>query len=113
MVTFANPTTITRIRPSGVDQYGDPLPATELDVAGCGVWNRDANSTAPDEDTYQRDTVINGYGVLAPPGSDFRPTDKVRLRGVVYELVGEPVLLESPLTGTNAGVQLMLRHVEG
>lgn len=113
---FPNGETVTRLRPLGLDQFGDPLPGTitELDIPGCAVWPRDGNAAGGNENTDFRNTVISGLMILAPPGSDIEPTDRFRVRGLVYEVDGEPgVWGPSPLTGTEAGVQVALKRVEG
>lgn len=113
---FPHGETVTLVRPPGRDQYGDPLPGTgtETDYHSCAVWPRDGNAAGGNENTDFRNTVIIGLMVLVPPGADVEPTDRMRVRGVLYEVDGEPgVWGPSPLTGTEAGVQVALKRVEG
>lgn len=88
MIQFAEfpPTeTLTAVRPGGKDKFGDPLPATETDVAGCVVWPRSSTETE-----NHSDTVIVGLSVLFPSGTDIKATDQVRRAGVLYDVDGEP-----------------------
>lgn len=61
-----------------------------------------------------RDTVIVGYTVYAPAGSDFLTTDRVRVRGDVCEITGWPGDWgRSPFTGTRGPVQFAADRVTG
>jgi hypothetical protein len=61
-----------------------------------------------------RDTVIVGYTVYAPHGSDILTTDQFRIRGEVCEVTGEPGDWgQSPFTGTPGPVQFAADRVTG
>ncbi|MEU7609548.1 hypothetical protein [Micromonospora sp. NPDC049204] len=65
-----------------------------------------------DEDTATgSEGVIVGLTGFGPPGSDVLPTDRMEVRGVVYEVVGEVGEWRSPLTGWRPGVEVALRRV--
>lgn len=102
--------TVTRLRPPATDDYGDPLPGStgELDIPGCVVWPRGSSET-----NDASNTVIVGLELLAPAGTDLVPTDKVRVRGDVYDIDGDVGEWTSPFTGTSAGLQVALKKVEG
>lgn len=79
--------TVVRIRPPGRDPYGDPLPrwTTEVEIPGCRL------APGPSRElglgTNQVDSDATLYG---PPGIDVEPTDRLRVRGQVYSVVGDP-----------------------
>ncbi len=96
--------TVTVIRPPARDRFGDRMPGadTEFDVPGCLF--APGPSREPGFATNQVDTDGTVY---APPGADFLATDKVRVRGDVYTVVGKP-----QVWGTT-GVVVALRQVTG
>ncbi|MFI8872496.1 hypothetical protein [Streptomyces sp. NPDC055243] len=66
------------------------------------------------DDQQARDTVIVGWTVYAPAGSDWRTTDQVRVRGEVCEITGEPGDWgRNPFTGTHGPVQFAADRVTG
>ncbi|MFB9485158.1 hypothetical protein ACFFSH_38185 [Streptomyces filamentosus] len=73
--------------------------------------------SAPDvggDEQQGRDTVIVGWTVYAPPGSDWRTTDQVRIRGELCEITGEPGDWgHSVFTGTPGPVQFAADRVTG
>lgn len=111
--------TVLRLRrgPSpGRDSRGQPIPGTiaEHPVAGCVVTPRSASPAVGGAEQQARDTVIVGYTVYAPAGSDWRTTDQVRIRGEVCEITGEPGDWgRSPFTGTRGPVQFAADRVTG
>lgn len=72
------------------------------------MWPRGSSETID-----ASNTVIVGLELLVPPGTDLVPTDKVRVRGDVYDVDGDVGEWTSPLTGTSAGLQVALKKVEG
>lgn len=104
--------TITIVRPGAPtqDDYGNDVPdaPAETSVAGCAVWPRTSG-----EDVQARLQVTEGLNVIAPYGTDVQPHDRVRVRGVLYDVDGDPGEWRSNLTGTKAGVQIELTRVTG
>lgn len=97
--------TVTVIRPPGRDAFGDPLPgdATEFDVPGCLF------APGPSQELgFAAATVDTDGTVYAPPDTDVRPTDRIRIRGAVYSVVGDP-----QNWGRSAGVVIPVRRVTG
>ena len=109
--------TVTIVRPGlpTQDTYGNDVPGApaEIPVAGCGVAPRDGTGSASNELTDARDTVISGLTLYAPYGTDIRATDKVRVGGVLYEVVGLPGSFRSPFTGSTGPVVAALELVTG
>lgn len=96
--------TVTVIRPPGRDPFGDPLPGTaqESDVAGCLF----APGTSR-EPGFADNQVDTDGTIYAPAGTDIRATDRVRIRGDEYSVVGKP-----QVWGTS-GVVTAVRLVTG
>ncbi|MGW4076034.1 hypothetical protein ACWELB_21395 [Streptomyces asiaticus] len=110
--------TVTIIRPgasTGYDEYGAEVlgPPEEIPVSGCGVAPRDGNAASGNEQTQARDTVITGLTLYAPAGTDLRPTDQVRVAGVLYEVDGQAGAFASPFTGSRGPVVAALERVTG
>lgn len=79
-----------------------------VDVAGCAVAPR-----ASSEENAGRTAVIVGLSLYAPAGTDILPTDRVVVRGVTYEVDGEPGEWVNPLTGARPGIEVALKRVTG
>ena len=107
---FAYGETVTRIRQQGRDQYGDPVgePVPDVDIAGCGVAPRQAG----EEIGQGRVAVTSGLTLYMPPGTDVLPSDRFEVRGVVYEVDGEPGDWRSPFTGWRPGMEVQLTRVQ-
>lgn len=104
--------TVTRIRvtPGGRDPYGDPIGDVEehVDITGCAVAPRQAG----EQIGAGRIAVTSGLTVYVPPGADVLPSDRIEVRGVVYEVEGEPAEWRSPFTGWEPGREVQLIRVE-
>ncbi|MFJ7417989.1 hypothetical protein ACIQXD_05170 [Streptomyces uncialis] len=111
--------TVVRLRrgPSpGRDPRGQPIPGplVETPIRGCGVAPREETPHVGGEQQQFRDTVIVGFTVFAPPGTDVLTTDQVRIRGVTCKVTGEPGdWLRNPFTGTHGPVQFAADRVTG
>ena len=114
---FGETVRIIRTGPSpGRDARGQPLPGPDqsFDVAGCAVTPRAETPQVGGDQQQARDTVIVGWTVYAPAGTVLRTTDKVRIRGVVCDITGEPGDWgRSPFTGTRGPVQFAADRVTG
>lgn len=107
---LGEPVTFVEEIPGGRDEMGLPTPGTVVEtvVEGCAIWPRTSS-----EQDQARSQVIVGLTVFIPPGVDVPATDKARVRGVLYEVDGEPGLYRSPLTGHASGTEVALRRVTG
>jgi hypothetical protein len=107
--------TIVRPGPPTRDAYGNDVPGapTEIAVPGCGIAPRDSTGAGSNEIVQGRDTVITGLLLYAPSGTEFRSTDKVRVKGVLYEVDGQPGSFRSPFTGSAGPVVAALTLVTG
>ncbi|MFD3568439.1 hypothetical protein [Streptomyces sp. NPDC058667] len=78
------------------------------------VTPRQAAPQVGGEEQQARDTVIAGWTVYAPPGTDWRTTDQVRIRDQLCEITGEPGDWgQSVFTGTSGPVQFAADRVTG
>lgn len=108
--------TITVLRPTGTDQYGDPLPAVEHTITGCVWWPREST-----ENTDLRGTVITGYMLSTPHNGDVLPQDQVILPGetdsdadpILWKVDGDIGRWASPYTSRRVGATVALRRVSG
>ncbi|WP_406122910.1 head-tail adaptor protein [Streptomyces canus] len=109
--------TVTIVRPGEPtqDAYGNDVPGapTEIPVPGCGVSPRDGTGAGANELTDARDTVFSGLTIYAPYGTDIRATDRVRVGGDLYDVVGLPGSFRSPFTGSTGPVVAALELVTG
>jgi hypothetical protein len=93
------------------NQFGDWAPGLTYEIPGCAVWPTTGTETI----AGGMDVVVYGLTVLVPPDSQVQvlSTDKVTVRGTLYWVNGEPTMHMSPLTGTKAGVQVLLKAYTG
>jgi hypothetical protein len=96
--------TVTVIRPPGRNPYGDPLPgsAVESDLPGCLFAPGPSREVAAGANQVDTDGTV-----YAPPAADVLATDRIRVRGEVYSVVGHPQDWGS------SGVVIVLRRVTG
>lgn len=95
--------TVTVVRPGSRDKFGDETgPAVELAIAGCLF------APGPSAELHDAANQVDTDGtVYAPAGSDVRATDRLRIRGVLHQVVGDPQVWGA------AGVVVVVRHVTG
>lgn len=107
--------TILRPGPSTEDAYGNDTPSTptEIPIHGCALEPQDGTGAGANEIVDARDTVLAGLKLYAPYGTDIRPTDRVRVNGVVYDVNGQPGGFRSPFTGSTGPVVAALIVVTG
>ncbi|MDQ0809813.1 hypothetical protein QFZ63_001527 [Streptomyces sp. B3I7] len=111
--------TVVRLRRGlspGRDDRGHPIPGplVETPVAGVVVTPRQETPQVGGQEQQARDTVIVGWTVYDPTGTDWETTDQVLIRGVVCEITGEPGDWgRSPFTGTRGVVQFAADRVTG
>jgi len=96
--------TVTVVRGTGRDPYGDPKPgaATEFQVDGCLFAPGPSRELA-----FAAATVTSDATIYGPPAMDIRPTDRVRVNGQLYSVVGDPQDWGS------AGTVVVLRKTTG
>jgi hypothetical protein len=104
--------TVTILRPgsSTRDPHGNDVPGAdvETDVEHCAVW-----PTGSDEQVQGQDQVTDRMSVLFPYGTTVYATDRLWIRGLVYQVAGVSQSWSSPFTGTRAGVEVQADRVTG
>lgn len=113
---FTHGETITRLRATAeVDPYSDEPADTDWDspdqlpIPGCGF--NPGRSSEPLQDA--RNAVVTQPEVYAPTGSDVLAGDRLVVRGVTYDVDGDPASWVSPFTGWAPGVVIPLKVVSG
>lgn len=108
--------TVTRLRATAaVDAYSNTSETTswaapsELEIDGC-AFNPGVSSEPLD---LARNAVVTRPEVYAPTGSDILAGDRLVVRGLTFEVVGDPGEYVSPFTGWNPGLVVRLERVEG
>jgi hypothetical protein len=101
--------TVLRRAAAGPDADGnDAWTTVEQEVPGCAVWPRGSS-----ELVQGQDTVIVGLQVLLPAGTQVSATDRLRVRGAVYEVEGESGAWAAPWGGWPGGVEVALTRATG
>lgn len=104
-VTKLTATTTTDAYNNVVHDWSNP---TEEDIPGAGFDPGTMN-----EDLNGRTAVIVHPTLYLPPGQTVAATNRVRVRGLDYEVVGEVAEWVNPFTGEHPGGTLSLKRVEG
>lgn len=99
--------TIT-ITPMVTSSFGDRTAGDPVSVPGCVVYQTPGVETVGGQDTLVYDVTI-----LAPAGTSIRSTDVVCIDGAQYEVASQAIGWQSPLTGTEPGVEFTARRVVG
>lgn len=115
-MTFAFGEKITILRaPLVVDDYsGEPTgldwdAATRRTIPGCGI--APVSSGEPLRDI--RTQVDSAVDVYAPYGVDIRALDRLIIRGITWQVDGDPAAWRHPMTGWNAGTVIRAVKVDG
>lgn len=95
------------------DRYGNTVrdwtSVTDTDVDGCAV----APNGAPETTSDGREAAVERLTIYMPVGSDVEATDRVVVRGDVYDVDSEPSAWTSPYSGTARGVEVTARRSQG
>lgn len=113
---FAHGETGVRLRPfATLDPYSeeeiveDWEAAYELSIPGLAF--NPGSSNEPTE--VGRNSVVTQPEVYAHVGDDILAGDRLRIRGLVFQVDGDPQEWRSPFTGWEAGLVVKLKRVEG
>lgn len=113
---FAHGETVTRLRATATtDPYSGEATGSDwstpdsLDIDGCG-FNPGGSSEPLQEG---RNAVITRPEVYAPADADVLSGDRLVVRGLTYEVQGDPADWRSPFTGWNPGLVIALERVSG
>jgi hypothetical protein len=96
--------------PDGEDRYHNKRYKTvEVPVAGAAV--RVLGSDEKPEGGGS--SVTDNIEVILPAGTEVGPNDRLRVRGLVYEVDGNPEDQRDPATGGRPGVKVIARRITG
>lgn len=105
-------TTITIVRPGGPDADGYPVDeATEFVEEGWIIAPR--ARVGSDEDNDRAQQVITGLTGYGPVHSDLKASDQVRIRGALWDVLGDVGVWVSPFPGAPEGVEATFEKVTG
>jgi hypothetical protein len=101
------------IRPtSGADRYGNTA-LTYGDAPTHTIRRCAFDPGGTSEVADGRLAVITEPTLYLPPGADLRSTDRVLVRGRMFEVTGTPAVWTNPYDGQTRGVVAPLREVSG
>lgn len=107
LVAPSNGETITVYRQTR-DNFGDQTPGDSHEIDQCAIWSTNTSETVTGEDM-----VIWALTVLCPANSDVLSSDRVSARGTTYDVLGEPILHRSSITGHASGLEVHLTTATG
>lgn len=108
-LAFGDTVTVHRYATGEPDDFGNDTPVwTDETVERCAVWGLLSQAG---EVLTQGDLVTETLTLVIPVA--LAPTDEVTVSGTRYAVTGVPARLRSPLTGTDAGWQVLLTRVTG
>lgn len=118
---FANGFTVTIVRPTGFDAYGDRLDydAERIPLGPVALAPRTGGpgTSSADLEARGREGVREGLTMYCAVGSDVRRTDQIEIDvpgfNGLYDVDGEPGAWVSPYDGWRAGVEITLNRAEG
>lgn len=102
---------VVRVRPTGKDDYGDPIAGTPTELTIDGAFT--APRTSFDLNGVARDGAVTGLSLFAPYGADIVRTDLIRADGETYKIDGDVGKWLSPLTGWKPGLVADLVRAAG
>jgi len=87
----------------------DATTGSEVEVAGVGVEPRPSGEPTQDA----RNAVVSGFTLYMPITTLIGPENRVRVRGEVYDVLGQPAVWRSPFTGWEPGVVVQCERTAG
>lgn len=107
--------TVTRIRAgaqTGTDPFDQPIygPDVEVDLDAAAF---DPGGSLEPVEVGRRAVVTTPKCYWRDETPDIVSTDRLRVRGVVYQVTGNPAAWVSPYTGATKGLVVELREPEG
>lgn len=101
---FGETVLLKRAGDSYQDRYGNTRRRfTDTPVAGCAV--RPLGSSEQVSNTNDRVSI--NIEVVMPPGTAVSATDRMVVRGLLFDVNGEPTAIQDNLTGADVGVRVI------
>jgi len=95
--------------PYSGEESADWSTPTEVDVPQVGVEPRPSDEPAQDA----RNAVTSGFTLYLPASAPVTAASRVRVRGGVYDVIGEPAAWLSPFTGWTPGIVVQVGRTNG
>lgn len=105
-VTVLAPVTSTDVYNNETDDWSVPVETT---VEGVGVEPRPSSESHQDG----RNATVSGFTLYCPAGTVVTAKNRVRVRGDVYAVDGDPAVWVNPFTGWEPGVVVQTKRMEG
>lgn len=95
---------------TGKDAYqSDTYTTTEVSIAGASVLDL----RPVEEPAGSKTRVITTGRVILPPGTAVQAVDRIRVRGLTYDVDGQGVDQDDPMHPTDGPVEISIRRVTG
>lgn len=91
------------VQRASFDKYNDATYVDHHVIDGCLEY-----PTSSSEDDR---AVTDSRTLLVPSGSDVTPMDRIRMKGLLYQVYGLPMDWVDPFTGWAPGMQVILERV--
>lgn len=99
----------TSTDPYSNENAADWTSPSSVDVTGVAVEPRPSGEPLQDA----RNQVTSGFTLYMPPGTTITPQNRVSVRGVTYDVLGEPAEWTNPFTGWEPGIVVQVERSEG
>jgi hypothetical protein len=83
---------IVIVRPAPVDKFGDPAGGSSTEIVSDGWLFAPGASSELNENANSVDTDAELYRIGSPGEENILPSDRVRVRGLLFEVIGEPAI---------------------
>ena len=105
--------TVGRLRAGAptTDEYGTPIPGVEVEVPITGAAFAPGGSTEPAQTGMAR-VVITPTLYFHHSWPDIISSDRIRVRGLIYSVIGQPPDWRSPFVAGEGGLVVELKAVE-
>lgn len=98
----------------GEDRYHNARYVTvEEDVPSAAVRPLSSTEQTSAQMGTGRDQLVDTIEVILPPDTDVTGLDRMRVRGLTYEVDGEPTDLRDSMTGADPGIRVIGKRVRG
>lgn len=113
VIRAMRPETVTIVRATK-NGYGDTTATVDTDVPGTIVTPDGTGlSKKAETQSYSDDVSTERLRIFVPPGTDLLASDRVLVRGQLFEVNGEPQTLRSPLSGHDFGYEASVIRTTG
>lgn len=111
MFSFGESVIFEAVVTGSEDAHGNPVETwgAPVTVEGCAF----APAGSIESVEPGRNPVVTSPTVFAPAGTAVSARDRVTVRGLLYQVDGDPAVWHNPYTGSDPGVAITLERVGG